>query len=248
MKSKSVLFLTLASGIVTNNFAGTMGSAVSDEMKSVMALSIGPAWYKEGKTQTFFLQSDVEKTYAAHKKNDDLGVIELFYGRQMSLNSLFLGQIGVSLAAASHARLSGDIWEDADPDFNNFYYNYKVNHAHIAIKGKLLAEMGYIVTPYLSGSIGIGRNRSHDFEITPKLFEELPAPAFVSHTKTALSYTLGAGIQKQLNEYWSAGIGYEFSDWGRSGLSAAPGQTLNSGVQLSHFYINQLQFSLNYMV
>ena len=117
----------------------------------------------------------------------------------------------------------------------------------LALKGKLLADdMLTLVTPYLSGSIGVGFNRSHHFTISPKLFNEVPAPEFNSHTKTAFSYTLGTGIQKALNEYWQVGIGYEFADWGKSNLSAAYGQSINSGLQLNHLYTNQLQFSVSY--
>jgi opacity protein-like surface antigen len=248
MKRSTVLFISLASGMSPCSHAGSMGAVVADEMSTVLSLSVGPAWYKEGKTQTFLLQPDVEKSYQAHRKSDVAGIVEFFYGRQKSLNSHFSGQIGAAFATATSARLSGDIWEDADPDFNNFYYNYKVSHAHFSVKGKLLAEMGSIVTPYLSGSIGLGFNRAYGFKITPKLFEEVPAPAFGSHTQAALSYTLGLGLQKQLDTHWSAGVGYEFTDWGRSRLAHAPGQTVNSGLQLSHLYMNQLQFSMTYMV
>lgn len=246
MKRSTVFFLTLTSGVASWSFAGTMGR-VADEMNTVLSLNVGPAWYKEGQTQTFLLQPDVEKTYAAHRKKNASGIVELFYGRQKLLNSHFSGQIGAAFATASSARLSGDIWEDADPDFNNFYYNYKVSHAHFSVKGKLLAEMGYTVTPYLSGSIGLGFNRAYGFKITPKLFEEVPAPAFGSHTQAALSYTLGLGVQKQWSTHWSTGVGYECANWGKSRLIKAPGQTVNSGLQLGRLYINQLQFNLTYM-
>ncbi|KTD65975.1 hypothetical protein Lsha_0182 [Legionella shakespearei DSM 23087] len=247
MKRRTALLFALASGVSPCTFAGSMGGVIADEMSTVLSLSVGPAWYKEGKTQTFLLQPDVVKTYEAHRKGDVSGIVEFFYGRQKSLNSHFSGQLGAAFATASSARLSGDIWEDADPDFNNFYYNYKVSHAHFSVKGKLLAEMGYLVTPYLSGSIGLGFNRAYDFKITSRLFEEVPAPAFGSHTQAVLSYTLGLGLQKQLSAHWSAGMGYEFADWGKSGLVHAPGQTVNSGLQLSHLYMNQLQFSLTYL-
>lgn len=71
---------------------------------------------------------------------------------------------------------------------------------------------------------------------------------FASNTTTAFTYTLGAGVQRHLNPHWQVGIGYEFSDWGSSQLNRASGQTLNSGLLLSHLYTNELLFNLTYSV
>ena len=46
----------------------------------------------------------------------------------------------------------------------------------------------------------------------------------------------------------SVGVGYEFSDWGKSQLGRAPGQTINSGLALSHFYTNAFQPNVTYSV
>ena len=108
-------------------------------------------------------------------------------------------------------------------------------------------DFNQMVQPYVSGSLGVGFNRAHDFTITPKIFEEVPAPNFTDNRTTAFTYTLGIGVQKALTTNWQAGIGYEFANWGKSQLGRAPGQTLNSGLHLSHLYTNQLQFSLSYV-
>lgn len=90
-------------------------------------------------------------------------------------------------------------------------------------------------------------NRAHDFTNTPLIFEALPNSNFTSNTKTAFSYTLGAGIQKILNYHWQVGIGYEFSDWGKSELGRAPGQSLNTGLSLKHLYTNGVLFNFTYV-
>ena len=46
------------------------------------------------------------------------------------------------------AKLSGDIWDDADPQFDNYTYQYQIKHSHFALKGKLLLDMGYIIIAY----------------------------------------------------------------------------------------------------
>ena len=157
------------------------------------------------------------------------------------------GQLGLAVAATSNARLSGHIWDDADPEFDNYVYDYKIQHTRVAVKGKLLADAGYWLTPWISGSLGVGFNNSHEFENTPLIFEAIRNPDFASHTETAFSYTLGAGVQKALNNHWQVGVGYEFADWGKSNLGRALGQTLNTGLSLNHFYTNGVLFNLTYL-
>lgn len=77
--------------------------------------------------------------------------------------------------------------------------------------------------------------------------EALATPDFKSHTETALTYTVGAGIQKALNAHWHVGAGYEFADWGKSHLNRAAGQTLNQGLRLNHLYTNGVLLNLAYL-
>ncbi len=44
----------------------------------------------------------------------------------------------------------------------------------------------------------------------------------------------------------AAGVGYEFADWGKNQLGRAPGQTLNTGLSMSHYYINSILFNITY--
>lgn len=213
----------------------------------VVTVSAGPAWSSNGSHQTILLQPDLEQTFAASNTSHSLSSGEIFLGLQRELNARFAGQFGLALALSSNANMTGDIWQDADPNFNNFSYDYQISHTHVAVKGKLLADIAYVVKPYVSGGLGVGFNRAHHFIITPKLFQQLAPPAFQSNTTTSLTYTLGAGIQKSMNEHWQVGVGYEFADWGRTQLNRAPGQTLNSGLSQSSFYTHSLQFSISYI-
>ena len=265
MKKNRVVIALLSLIISSNALAGEMG--IEDEndpcwgnpdscrpappkdpypWSKVTALSIGPAWSSSGTSQTILLQPNVEKTYDAAQGGSTLFSGELFYGLQKQLNDTFYSQFGLAINASSNAKLNGDIWEDADPEFNNYTYKYNVNHAHIAIKGVLLADVSY-VRPYVSASFGMGLNQAHEFTITPKIYQEIPAPAFESHTTTAFTYTFGLGVQRNLNKHWQIGTGYQFAAWGSSNLARAPGQTLNNGLSLSNLYINSIQLSLSYI-
>jgi opacity protein-like surface antigen len=220
---------------------------VSKDWTWVGSVSAGPVWARGGETQTFFLAPEIEKTYVARKSNNALAAGELFLGIQKSLSPQWLGQLGLAGAITGNAKLQGVIWDDADPQFDNYRYQYKVWNGRVAVKGKLLLDKGYWLMPWVSASLGVGFNSAHDFTNTPLIFEALPNPNFTNHTKTAFTYTLGAGVQKALNAHWQIGAGYEFADWGKSELGRAQGQTLNTGLALNHLYTNGVLFHLTYV-
>jgi opacity protein-like surface antigen len=228
--------------------AGTMGPVTEHPSWTwVGTLSAGPVWQGSGNTQTLYLTQDIEKTYTADKSTNTLFDGEVFLGLQKALSQTFYAQLGLAVAATSNAALSGAIWDDASPEFNNFTYNYKIQHTHVAGKGKILADAGYWFIPWVSASLGVGFNDAHGFQSTPTIFEALPTPDFTSHTQTAFTYTLGAGVQKALNAHWQVGVGYEFADWGKSSLGSAAEQTQGSGPALNHLYTNGLMFNLTYL-
>ena len=248
MKKESFVFVLSASFLTGSVLAGTMGSAGSLSNRTwVGTLSMGPVWQNAGTTQTFYLTPTIEKTYAANTTAQTLFDGEVFAGIQKRLSQTLQGQLGLAIAATSNAKLSGEVWDDADQEFNNYTYSYKIQHTHIAVKGKLLADRGYWLIPWVSGSLGVGFNNAHSFTNTPTIFESIPNANFASSTETALTYTLGAGVQKALSNHWQVGVGYEFADWGQSKLGHASGQTLNSGLSLNHLYTNGVLFNLTYL-
>jgi opacity protein-like surface antigen len=217
------------------------------DLDKVVTLSLGSMWSKNGRTQTIFLQPDLEKMYYAKKENSGVINGELFLGLQRPITSALGTQFGLDLGQTAAAKFNGDIWEDADPEFNNYVYHYHVKRTYVGIKGKVLAIQTPLVQPYVSGSIGVSFNRASSFSITPKIYEEVPADPFTNHTRSAFSYTLGAGIQKPLSTHFSGGVGYEFSDWGKNHLGRTHTQTVNTGISLSHVYVNSLLFNITYL-
>ena len=247
MKHRLFLSIATASVLGSTAFAGTMGPVTpSKDSTWVASIAAGPIWARGGETQTFYLTPEIEKTYAARKSTNAIASGELFVGIQKSLTSHWFGQLGLA-AATTNAKLQGVIWDDADPQFDNYSYQYKVRNTRLAVKGKLLADAGFWLIPWVNGSLGVGFNDAHGFHSTPTLFEALPTPDFSSHTQTALTYTVGAGIQKTLNEHWQIGVGYEFADWGKSQLGRDAEQTLGSGLTLKHLYTNGVLFNLTYL-
>lgn len=245
--NQTALGVLISLGITTTAMAGTMGP-IAEPNHWFVSLSGGAAWARGGDTQTFFLTPEIEKTYSANKSNNALGQGEVFLGLQKAWSPTMPIQFGLAVAATGAAKMSGVIFDDADPQFDNFTYGYKVQHTRLSAKAKVLFEQNYIVTPWISGSVGIGFNRAYGYDNTPLIFEAVKNPNFGSHTKTAFAYTVGAGLQKSLNDNWQVGVGYEFADWGKSQLASAPEQTLNSGLGLNHLYTNGVLLNVTYVI
>lgn len=248
MNKNSAVIIMAANFLAASALAGTMGPVTAQPTWTwVGSFSAGPVWESAGNTQAFYLTPDIEKTYVAHKSSHALFDGEVFLGAQKALTQTLQGQLGLAVGFTNNASLGGVIWDDADPLFHNFTYNYKIQHTHVAVKGKLLADAGFWLIPWVSGSLGVGFNNAQGFHSAPTLFEGLPTPYFSSHTQATFTYTVGTGVQKALNAHWQVGAGYEFADWGKSSLGRAPEQTQNSGLALSHLYTNGVLFNLTYI-
>ena len=177
-------------GLCVPTFAGSNAAHLapaSDQSSQphssfVFTLSGGPAWLKGANRETFYLEPGIEKTYAAKKSTYLLGAGELFLGFQREVNAHIQGQIGVAVAGTGDTKVSGKIWDDSIPAFDNYNYSYNVQHWHVALKGKALTETILQLKPYISGSVGVGFNQSSHFINTPTIFEAVEMPNFTSHT------------------------------------------------------------------
>ena len=214
----------------------------------MMTLSGGPGWAFSGENQRIVLQPSVERTFIANKKAGTLATGEFFIGWQRILYPHIAGQVGFAFATSSSAKFKGKVLHNSIPGPNDMNYHYKVNFSDMSVKGKLLMDAKYCLQAYLSGSLGVGFNRTHEFRLKPEVPRPiLPFPAFTQHTKTGVTYTLGLGMQAVFNAHWQAGLGYEFADRGKFHFAIAPNQTIGSGLQLNNLYVHQLQFSLSYL-
>ena len=237
-----------------SSYAGTMGLLTQESsIHWVGSFSIGSVWTMPGSQQTIFLTPEIEKAYTVYQPrhtltdSNTLADGELFLGIKKDLPYNLFTHIGIAGALTSQASLSGEIEDDADPQFNNYVYGYHVQHGHVALKAKVFKDLNYSVLPWISGSVGVGFNRANGFHNSPVIIEAVAQNNFTNHTQTSFTYTVGAGIQKVLTQNWQAGIGYEFADWGQSHLNRAQGQTMGAGLSQNHLYTNGLMFNLTYI-
>lgn len=227
--------------------AGTMGGSVHNYFVS---LSGGPSWANTGTAQTIWLQPDVNNTYVPNNLNNSsiMGNGEIFAGVQKHFVTQVQSQFGLAIYLSSYAKLNGFVQQNSDPDFQNFSYQYKLQHSHIALKSKWIAENSYNMNPYISGSLGVGFNRSYGYAATPLIFQAVPPPPFQAKNQVSFTYSLGAGFQHTINQQLSIGLGYQLVSWGASALSRAEGQTLGKGLSLNTLYTHGVEFNVSYLI
>jgi hypothetical protein len=106
------LLLCCCAFISNHAFSGTMGEQHINPY--MIGLSAGPSWGSGNKTQTFYLQPNIQKSYVAQSNNQAFTTAELFIATQFKQSKL-LEQFGFVFSGAGNAQLSGDIWELASP-------------------------------------------------------------------------------------------------------------------------------------
>lgn len=227
--------------------AGEMGHTSNDYFISISA---GPSWTNPSKTQTIALQPDVMNAYVPQQpvKNSLLADGEVFLGVQNYFFQQISSQFGLAFYMSSPVTLDGYIQVDGNQNFQNYAYQFKINHEHIALKSKWIFEQPLNINPYVSGSIGVGFNRSYGYAVTPILFQAVTMPPFQSHTQVAFSYGVGAGLQHSLNQHVTVALGYQLVSWGSSYLGRASEQTSDKGLGLNNLYSQGIEFNISYLL
>ncbi len=212
----------------------------------IVTLSGGPAWTTPG--QDLYLYPVLPATqidhYIYNSPTKTIATGEIFFGLRRIAFPGATAEAGIGLAGATDAKISGSVTVNDVPGFGE--YNYSVEHMRVDLKAKLIANC-YRLQPYISGSIGPSWNNSHDFRATSINSAVYTAPWFATRTNIAFAYTLGVGVQAVLNPHWQVGVGYEFADWGKSGLGL-DNYTNIVGPNLVHLYTNELLFSISYLL
>ncbi|QDP72679.1 hypothetical protein FOG18_08985 [Legionella israelensis] len=227
--------------------AGGMYDDTAIGWTKVITLSGGPAWSRAGETQTLYLNSVLSNRYNAQKDTRLMGTGEIFFALQGPFAPGILGQLGIAAGGTGEAKMQGTIDVNFIPSGSR--YEYRTNHWNASIRGKLLTDPRiFFIQPYITAAIGAAFNYAYGFRTIPLISPLTSSQWFDSNTKVGFTYSIGGGIQTSFNDHWQVGVGYEFSDWGKSELGRA--LTIpwtHTGPQLDHIYAHNVLFSLSYL-
>ncbi|MCW8408821.1 outer membrane beta-barrel protein [Legionella sp. PATHC035] len=260
-------FFSLASCFALSSLAsaGSMGSiAPVQGFHPVFTLFGGVAGLdaKTNSPQTFSGTDDEQFLYVSKKHNQTTGFVGGFLGTEYQLPhpGLFL-QAGVEYDYFGNAWINGQNAVGIEPDTSTLYnYSWRIQTQQVLAVAKLFTTTEltfgapHQLFPYLSVGLGAAFNNANEFStMTEETGSINLTPTFNDHTHSAFSYTLGVGVDTSINQQMRFGVGYRFSDFGKSSLDE--GQVVFQqykapvpfALSTAHTYANQFMVQLSYV-
>lgn len=230
---------------------------VRSQILPVLTLSGGVGRYAINlKSQTYLGTDDNVFRFYNSKGNSNVGMGGLFLGAEHALQwpGMFV-QGGLEFNAFSQGEVRGQHLVGIEPETSSLYrYSYGVKSQQLLAMAKMFTTVRDIYHPNLSAGLGASFNRSDSFSVRALETGSLNlAPAFPAHTQTALSYSLGLGVDADISQRLRFGLGYRFSDLGKSALGAGT-IGINDFTEPTRFtissrnnYMNQFIAQLSYI-
>ncbi len=175
----------------------------------------------------------------------DLG---LFVGGETVFLQNWAWQIGVSYFENSAFNENGNVYQFADPAFNNLTYQYQIQSRRASIDTKISHAFREVWHPYVSASVGAAFNRAYAYTETPITSADVPmTQPFGNHATRSLTYSAGLGVDVNITEHVRLGAGYRFVDLGNASLGVTPLQTGTSTISSTHLHTNELLLQISYV-
>lgn len=146
-------------------------------------------------------------------------------------------------------KVKGTVEQYSLPAFVNYNYSLNAYSNVYGLFGKLALYQFHRLAPYISAGIGLAQNRTNNYTeqatsgVTPRT-----SPDYSGAYLDNLMYSLGIGLDFQINRQVSASLGYEFSNLGKIKMGHGngdfwQGQTLSLGTLKT----NAILLSINYL-
>lgn len=144
--------------------------------------------------------------------------------------------------------IGGHIVQYSDPTFTNYNFRWDITTQLLLAAAKLNLFQYHHLMPYVSAGMGAAYIRASSYHetalagVTPRT-----SAGFAENTNTQFAYTLGAGLDYQINSTWLVSGGYQYLNLGKirsgSGSAGWSGQSL----YLGYYRSNELLINLIYL-
>jgi opacity protein-like surface antigen len=224
IKQSILVFAGIALGVPPAT-AGDMGSMVSHQgFRPVVSLQGGYASINAGGNTQRFTGTDSDVfAYTNSGSGKNTGFIGVFLGAEHSLPWIsypgFM-QAGVEYNYFGNIGVRGINTVGVEPQTSTTYqYNYNVQTQQVLGTLKLFATAYERFHPY--GEVGLGAAFNHTGQYNATTTETGSinlTPGFSNQSNTQFSYSLGLGVDTQVNTKIRIGLGYRYSNFGSSSL------------------------------
>ena len=160
-------------------------------------------------------------------------------------------QIGFGYYQTGPFTLEGELTQGVLPISSaQFNYDYRIISRQLLAEAKVTRECHENFYPYLFVGIGAAFNRAENFQLYDFPEFLLFSPEFKNNTITSFTYSIGLGIDYEFMSHFLLGVGYRFTDLGRTNLGKGYIDTFSLGPTLnqSNIYTNEFLVQLSYRV
>ena len=172
----------------------------------------------------------------------------LFIGGETAFLQNWAWQFGVSYFQNSSFNESGNVYEFADPAYNNLTYQYQMQSHRVSFDTKISRAFCKVWHPYVSASLGEAFNRAYAYTESPVTSADEPMiQPFGNHSTRSFTYSVGFGVDVNITEHLRLGAGYRFADLGNASLDVTPLQTGTNTISNTHLHTNELLAQITYV-
>lgn len=218
----------------------------------VMTISGGIATAQVGRTQTLTMDDDFTTyAYAKNGAYSSKMIWGTFIGTEIPLHPDWALQLGFGYyQPASFSSGTGILTQGIDESSSDQYpYSYQVISRQLLAEGKLLWRVKERFHPFATLGLGAAFNYAYNYTVTIPPFTAF-SPQFTSHSNTAFSYSVGAGMDIDINKNWRIGGGYRYTDLGKTKLGAGliDATPFTSTLTQSNLYAQEVMANITYLI
>jgi len=218
---------------------------------TVITFSPGMAFQNNGNTQTVTLLTSPQNLgnrYVASNDWSHTFVAQLSAEERFLKMNAFSLRFGLTLNYVNHVNQSGVVDQFELPDFDNLNYHYTISSFGMMATLKLLYSLGKKWQTYIDAGVGVASNRAFDYQETPRITGAIAMSPYGNRRINSMINSVGVGLMYALSQQFSIGLGYAFTDLGKSALATSSAQQTTQTPTLNPLYLQVLLLHLSWNI
>ena len=144
--------------------------------------------------------------------------------------------------------VGGTIMQFSTPSFTNYTYSWDISAQVLLASAKVDLFSYEHIMPYVSGGIGGVSLRASGYSetalagVTPRV-----SAGYEDKTTVRLAYSLGLGLDYQINRQWLVSAGYEYLSLGDVTSGVGSGGWAGKSLSLGSYHANEALISATYL-
>jgi len=203
----------------TSNAQYVMTNFFPPQARYLLGAQFGLSVNNSLKTQTFPIIDESAYIYTP-KGNANGQVLGVLAGIEFPVKENYLLQLALKYSRLANLNVDGTVYEGADAQSaDEFSYRYNISSQQLMVESKLLYIWKEKYYPYLQLGLGRSVNDARNYSVDYPIFLTF-SPLFENKSTNAFAYSLGLGVDWDINSNCRVGIGYRYLNIGKITLGA----------------------------